>query len=237
MAAAKRFTGVPVFFLRALLLFAVTLLPSCTGYSPEIVRTFWQLDVLFSPQEGTQRELLSLFVLCSDEDGMEDLARLDISLNEKELTWSLDAETWREVPGGDGLVWIGGNGLAAPSSAVFPRGEYHVRVVDRAGEAAETSFVLPPDLRGLAGGNLEEKFFPRIIYKEGAFEIHSPHAVHFLAVTDEEGRLVETLEFAERVIGPKRLKNAAARGGELLTIGAFDQELGLGVKSGPYLIP
>ncbi len=237
MTADEGSSRISAFSYRIFILIFSLILSSCTGYAPEIVRTFWQLDVLYSPQDGTQRELLSLFVLCSDDDGMEDLARIEIHLEEKELRWSLDADTWRKVSGGEGLVWIGRNGLAVPSSPVFPRGEYRVRAVDRAGEAAETSFVLPPGLQGLSGGNLDEDIFPRIIPKEETLEIISPHSIHLIAVTDGEGRIVETLELTEGIIEAERLKNAVSRGGEFLTIGAFDEELGLALKSGPYRIP
>ena len=146
-----------------LLLFLAALggLAGCSGSPPEVKQVFWQLNVVHDLNSGQQYEELSLFVLADDNDGITDLAEIVLFHPDKELVWELEPDEWQQVER-DSETWIGTTGVTAGYSDLVPRGEYRVKVSDKAGEYVETSFIVSPDIVGLQRGSLSPDRFPRL---------------------------------------------------------------------------
>jgi hypothetical protein len=217
-----------------LLLLLITLVSfSCTGHRPELQRTFWQLDVYRNPRTGEQYERLSVFAVARDLDGGEDLETWILRMPEEELVWERNLEALRRVGGGED-TWTGSNSFAMPFDDQLPRGEYLLRIEDRAGEQGEATFSIPRDLIGLTQGELEAELFPRLRFEEGRALVSSPYEVHSFSVSDGNGEIVEVMETGEAVIPSATLEEWRDAGAEQLFLGAFHEELGVGLKSGPY---
>src|SRR6056297_741174 len=147
-------------FLPALLLSAALLLAgSCSGQPPELAQLFWQLNVVYDTGASTQYEELTLFVHAEDADGLQDIDQLELLHNQQELLWSFDSAQWRMVER-EGESWIGTNGIRKSAARILPRGEYRVKLSDKAGEAAETAFIVSSDINGLQKGSLVTGRFP-----------------------------------------------------------------------------
>jgi hypothetical protein len=101
---------------------AVTFL-SCTGEPPEIVRVFWQLNIVDDREQDLSYQTLSLFVKPNDPDGFEDIEDVYLINDEQELFWRLDGESWVQS-GSAQEIWIGSNSLKLRSkrsaSNLFP---------------------------------------------------------------------------------------------------------------------
>ncbi|MFO7848912.1 MAG: hypothetical protein R6V67_03025 [Spirochaetia bacterium] len=221
---------------RTLLLLFFLLLLSCTGEAPEITRTFWQLDIHYSPEEDTQNERLTVFAQVRDRDGHSDIDRWTLHMPEKELFWRRDSEEWIESTEGD-EHWIGWNGISAPADSPLPRGEYILEIEDKAGESTESSFNISHRIEGLTEGPLDMEEFPHLSFSEGGAYIRSPYSVHTIAVSDGEGKTLEVFEHESSRINEEELSRQRSIGGVYITLGGFDESGGFGVKSGPYRIP
>ncbi len=209
---------------------------SCMGHRPDLQRLFWQLDVYRTPENGAQYERLSVFAVVRDMDGGEDLDVWRLRMPEEELVWERDVEELRRVGSGED-TWTGSNSFAMPFDAPLPRGEYLLHIADRAGEQGETSFIIPADLIGLTSGDLEVELFPRLRFENGRALLSSSYEHHSITVVDARGEIVELSESSKALFPAGKLEEWRNAGGEELVIGAFHEELGIGLKSGPYPLP
>ena len=210
---------------------------SCTGHKPELQRTFWQLDVYRNSETGEQFERLSVFTVAEDLDGKEDLESWILRMPEEELVWERDVDTLRNVGGGEN-AWRGSNSFAMPFDEPLPRGEYLLRIEDRAGEHGETLFTIPEDLIGLTKGELDSELFPGLRFEEGRAIVSSAFDAHSITVADGSGEIVDVAETSETEFSADRLEEWRNAGGEGLILGGFHEGLGIELKSGPYrLIP
>src|SRR6056297_2368691 len=133
---------------RSLLLLLVlpVLLSSCSGAPPKISHLFWQLNLVRDIETSSQYEELSLYVHAQDPDGTGDLEEIVLVHPEAELRWSFTPDNWRKIER-DGEVWLGGSGVKSAFAAQLPRGEYQVKVLDKAAETAATNFFISKDIQ------------------------------------------------------------------------------------------
>ena len=126
-------------------LFAVVvlfLMQACTGEPPEILRVFWQLNLIEDREQNVSYQSLSLFVKPRDPDGFEDIEEVYLINDEQELLWHLDGENWVQSGSGEEL-WIGSNSLRMPAGSSFPGGIYRVLLRDVGGDSSEQEIAGP----------------------------------------------------------------------------------------------
>lgn len=208
---------------------AVLALVSCSTTPPEIVQTFWQVNLVRDIQTGASHERLSFFVQVSNTDGLSDLGTIYLLNDKQELYWRLDPSNW-DTSNKNGVLWVGSNFLQMPDEQAIPRGSYRVLVSNLAGERATGSiFVSANHLEAATTA------FPTVSTAEGRVTVtgHGQNAALWLY--NLEGQLVGSrpavaagYPLVSLVPGPGR--------GVPLTVYAYeyDNSCGCGLVSGPY---
>jgi hypothetical protein len=144
---------------------SLTLVAGCSGKPPEISRVFAQRMLIHDVVNSTYSEKLSVFVVGSDPDGMDDLADLYVINDVAELFWSVDNKSWMNSTA-QGETWIGTNGIAMPGGKPFPEGTYRVVLEDRGGDTAEESFTLAAESVEPA-----KAAYPTVTVKDGEIKV------------------------------------------------------------------
>lgn len=227
-----------------ILLVLPVLLSSCSGAPPEIAQLFWQLNLVQDIKDSSQHEELSLYIHAQDPDGTDDLEEIVLLHPAAELRWNFTPETWRKVER-NGEGWLGGSGIKSGFTAQLPRGEYQVKVYDKAGEAAVTSFFISKDIQGLQQGKLKESSFPRGNVKSDSIDLYfsAPEVLLSLYDGDEQflrsQAVTSTMESEDNsgqvhTVSDWRSKWPNAG---IMWIQEYNAAKGIGLVSGPYLLP
>jgi len=205
---------------------------ACSGEPPEILRTNTQRLLVRDLGSGQVSEKLSVFMVGTDEDGMEDLATIYVINDDAELFWSVDSKTWSSSSA-EGETWIGTNGLAMPSGAALPSGTYRIILEDEGGGTAETTFTMQ-------GGSIEASrvSFPSVTLRDGAVKVTGSYRNPELWVYTADGRYLTRLA-AEPGASPitlPALETAYPEMGKTFMFWAYarDDARGVGLLSGPY---
>jgi hypothetical protein len=204
----------------------------CSGEPPVISRVFARVTDVRDPQSGKTSEALSVFLVASDPDGIDDLRAFYVIGDEAELFWKVESGSWASSTA-EGESWIGTNSLALPGSVPLPGGEYRVVLQDAAGETVEQTFAIPSN-RPSPG----EQAYPRAEVKDGAIVVTGPYEQAEVRVYGSDGRF--RMSFAAGTPSrPLELSHIAAAVpglGEDFTfrVAAVDEKSGCGVESGPY---
>ncbi len=215
--------------LLCLLLLAVFL--GCSGKPPEIQRVFAEPILIHDTQAGTYSEKLSVFMVASDPDGMEDLANLYVIQDSAELYWSLESKSWVTATA-EGESWIGSNNLGLPGGAPLPGGEYRVILEDAGGNTVEKTFTLPEDI-----ANPAKVTYPTASVKEDVIRVSSSYPGPEVWVFGRDGRFL--LRFAaDPAAIPLTLKGIATNYPNLAQgftywAYAYDAKDGYGLMNGP----
>jgi len=230
--------------LLTLLLVLPVLLISCSGAPPEIAQLFWQLNIVQDIKDSTQHEELSLYVHAQDPDGKGDLEGIELVHPEAELRWNFTEETWKEVVR-SGEMWLGENGIKSGFTDEVPRGEYRLKVIDKAGETAVTSFFISRDIQGLQKGNLKESRFPKVQVTPDSIKLYFSAPEVLLSLYDGDEQFLRSQAFTPAAESEgdsgKVLTITDWRskwpGAEMMWIQEYDSARGFGLVSGPYLLP
>lgn len=213
-----------------LLFFAVAFLfTSCSGNPPVLSEIWWQLVIELDPLSGEQQQTLSLFVHGADDDGDEDLETLYLIYDDKELYWTIPADSWVEYTD-QGTKWIGVNGLKAPGEGDFPEGDYRILLIDMGGERDEKNFYLRNSIP------TEEKLLlPEIVYDENTLKVSSEYPLFQVWFYNQEGGLVEKSQSygAGRYLWNDISRNIARRSVSF-SIYTEPESGSWGLTSGPY---
>jgi hypothetical protein len=208
------------------------LLLTCTGEPPEIMRVFWQLNLVEDLEQNLTYQSLSLFVKPDDPDGFEDIEDLYLINDEQELFWRLDGESWAQS-GSEQEIWIGSNSLNMPDGASFPAGEYRILLRDVGGDSAEQKIRLQ-----LVSSKQARTYLPRVTVGEGAIRVAGEARTYQLAVSDSSGRYVATFPISDNPITIAAITGSqtALREGFSFKVHGVVEDLNLGVVSGPYYV-
>lgn len=165
--------------------FLVFILFSCTGEPPQVLESWWQLNLLLEDSDKDPVESLSLFIHAQDEDGEEDLDQIYLINDDEYTVWNIPSDLWLTHIE-RGVTWIGFNGLRAPGDGRFSDGNYRILLVDLGGERAESSFYLRNSIP-----EAEELILPEITFNNREITIESDFPKFEIWFYDEEGNVLE----------------------------------------------
>jgi hypothetical protein len=157
---------------------------SCSRGEPEILFGF--MELVYYPGEQKPEERYTFFVLPEDDDGIENLAELQLRHDREGLGWNISSGDWVSYEDGEGKTWIGSRSIAMPENETLPRGRYRAVLINKGGERVERGFTFdaPEDPRYP---------FPFLFIEEGMYRIDSQYPVHRLICYDQQGNIVETI--------------------------------------------
>ena len=228
--------GRPGRAIRAAILTAIAaclaLAAGCSGNPPVISRVFSRVTYVRDPQTGGASESLSVFLVASDPDGIEDLSAFYVIGDDAGLFWKVEANSWVKSMA-EGETWIGTNSLSMPGTLPLPGGDYRVMLQDAGGETVEQTFTIPSDRP-----KADEQVYPQAEVKGGAIVVTGPYQKPEVRVYGSDGRFKMSFA-ADKSAGPLELNRIAAALpglGEDFTfrVSAFDTKSGCDVESGPY---
>ena len=208
------------------------LLLSCTGEPPEIMRVFWQLNMVEDLVQNLTYQSLSLFVKPNDPDGFEDIEDLYLINDQQELFWRLDGESWAQS-GTDEEIWIGSNSLKMPDGASFPAGEYRILLRDVGGDSAEQTIRLQP-----VSSKEARRYLPKVSVGGGEIRVAGEAGSYQLSVYDSSGRYIASYPISERPLALQTVISSqpALREGFSFKVYGVSGDRNLGVTSGPYYV-
>ncbi len=208
------------------------LVQACTGEPPEILRVFWQLNLIEDREQNVTYQSLSLFVKPSDPDGFEDIEEVYLINDEQELLWRLDGETWVQSGSGEEL-WIGSNSLRMPEGSSFPGGVYRVLLRDVGGDSSEQEL----RIESTPVSN-NRRFLPAVTVRNGQIEIAGPLQSYQLWLYDTGRRFVTAYPAGRGSLAVEAVIRAQAplQGGFSFKVYGYVPQRNLGVISGPYYV-
>lgn len=206
---------------------AAFLAVSCSTAPPKIAETFWQLNLIRSPQTDRSHESLSFFVHVSDNNGIEDLDSIYLVNDSNQLYWRLDPSSW-QYSDKDGELWVGSNTIEMPDLSDLPRGKYRVLLSNLAGERATDDIFLSADRL-----NPAKAAFPELAVTASSVTVKTAGTALWLY--DPSGQLVGTRQ-GTGVFGISSLVPTGSPRDLPLTIYgySYDRDCGCGLISGPF---
>jgi len=208
------------------------LLLTCTGQPPEILRVYWQLNIVQDLEQNLSYQSLSIFVKPSDPDGFEDIEDLYLINDEQELFWRLDVDSWVQS-GTDQEIWIGSNSLKMPDGASFPAGEYRILLRDVGGDSAEQSIRLP-----FVPSREAKRYLPTVSVAQGEIRVGGEAENYQVWVYDAGGRYVASFPISDTPLRVQSITGSqpALQGGFSFKVHGIVQDRNLGIDSGPYYV-
>jgi hypothetical protein len=157
---------------------------SCSRGEPEILFGF--MELVYYPGEQRPEERYTFFVLPEDDDGIENLAELQLHHDRAGLRWIIRSDDWVSYEDSEKKTWIGSRSIAMPENETLPRGRYRAVLINKGGERTERIFAFDAP---------EDPLYPFPFFSvgEGTYRIDSAYPVHRLVCYDQQGNIVETL--------------------------------------------
>ena len=132
-----------------LLLCLILVLGSCSESAPKISQTFWQINLMHDQKTGKNSQALTIFVMASDDDGVDDMEKMYVINDEHQLYWEISGKDLRIEKYGENEVWMGSNFITMPAPEdKIPSGTYRIMLLDSSGERAKTSIVISNNIKG-----------------------------------------------------------------------------------------
>ena len=207
----------------------VSLLIGCAGKPPEIARVYSR--IVYQHSEGGPVASLSVFLVASDPDGMEDLSAFYIINDEAELFWKVDSTGWVKATA-DGETWIGTNSLTMPAGAPVPGGQYRAVLEDAAGETTEMSFTVPAPANPPG-----QAIYPMASVAGNAIQVSGPFPSYELWTYGPDGSFVASFTIADpsKPLDIQRMisTNPVLAQGFTFRAYAYNEKGGYGVLSDP----
>jgi hypothetical protein len=175
---AKRFCAVTAGILCIILLSF-----SCSQNNPNINEGY--IGLCYYDVSGNIEERYYVFVVPTDDDGMEDVDEMIISHEKESLSWHLSELDWVSV-NADGKTWIGTHNMAMLDGEELPRGLFTVELIDKARMTG--SIQLTFDVRD------ETHPFPKFFIEDERYTIISEYPVHHFICYNESGAFIRTVK-------------------------------------------
>ena len=156
---------------------------SCSRAEPSIHYGF--LELVYYPGEEKPEERYSFFILCEDDDGVENLSELYLYHDRENLRWLISNGDWIQFEE-DGKTWIGSRHIAMDAGAPLPRGQYRAVLINKGGERTERNFTYD-------GPEDPPYPYPFFSISDGVYRIDSRYPVNHLICYDQHGSIVNTI--------------------------------------------
>ncbi|HVO40325.1 MAG TPA: hypothetical protein VMV03_14940 [Spirochaetia bacterium] len=144
---------------------AFLLAVGCSNKPPEIARIYARVVYQHDTATGTSSEGLSVFLVASDPDGLENLSSFFVINDDAELFWKVDSASWITSTA-EGETWVGSNSLDMPTGMSVPAGSYRVILQNAGGDTAEETFSVPG--RPVSAGGAS---YPSATVRDGAIQV------------------------------------------------------------------
>ena len=200
---------------------------SCSYEAPEVLDTFWQLNLVEESPGGQVHEELTVFVLVNGDSN--DMSGLRIEHPEEDLTWDLRPEQWSRIER-EGETWVGSNGIVMPGPDPLPRGEYLLRLADISGQTAEVSLFLAP---AIGRGVRQEELFPS--YTASIPSVEGPVDEFLLSLYGDDDKH-RSLIVNKEELSRELIEQWDQQGYEELRLFYYEPRYGLGFVSARYQI-
>lgn len=160
---------------------------SCSQNNPNINEGY--IGLCYYENAGNIEERYYVFVVPSDDDGIEDIDEMIISHEKADLRWRLSPSDWVSV-NADGKTWIGTYSLAMLDGEELPRGVFTAELIDKSGMTGSTQLTF--DVRG---GALP---FPKLFIEDRHYSILSGYPVHYFICYNTSGEFIRTVKIEQR---------------------------------------
>ena len=98
---------------------------------------------------GKNSQTLTIFVMASDDDGVDDMDKMYVINDEHQLYWEISGKDLRLEKYGENELWMGSNFITMPiPEDALPSGTYRIMLLDSSGERAKTSVVINNNIKG-----------------------------------------------------------------------------------------
>jgi len=154
---------------------------SCSRAEPRILYVFIEKAYIWGTESPEVQ--YSFFILCEDDDGIENLSELHLFHDREGLRWLFTPENWVHFEEG-GRDWIGSRNLAMYDGATLPRGQFRAVLVNLGGETTERNFAFDIPV-------ISPHPFPSLSIGDGQFRIESQYPVNRLMIFDDLGNIAE----------------------------------------------
>ncbi len=212
----------------------LVLLAGCSNKPPEISRVYARVIYQHDTASGADSEGLSVFLVASDPDGMENLSAFYVINDDADLFWKVDSTSW-VTSKAEGETWIGSNTLTMPGSAGVPAGSYRVLLENAGGDTTEQSFSLAA--RDISAAKAA---YPSASVKNGAIAISGPYDSYEIWTYGKDGKFVADFPVRRKdlPLAGQRIAAASPVLGQGFTFRVFaGGKSGFDVVSGPYSVP
>ncbi len=180
----------------------LTLAVGCSNKPPEISRVYARVIYQHDPSSGASTEGLSVFLVASDPDGMENLSAFYVINDDAQLFWKVDNTSWISSTA-EGEAWIGSNMIAMPGSLRLPAGSYRVLLQNAGGDTVEEAFTVPSRPVSAA-----EAKYPSATVSDGAIRVTGSYLNVDVWTYGKDGKFVASFPASQKT--PLALASIAA---------------------------
>lgn len=219
-------------FVQFIFMTLVVLFVSCSGSIPQINAVHYQLNLVYDADKNISYESLSVFTAAVDDDGVDDIARLYIMIDDKRLYWEIGEKYLQKIQL-ENEDWFGSQHIVMPDRSIFPRGLYRIQLADKGGHRSESDFLLPYN-RSL----LQETAFPQVSITEDSLTVSGSQAAYKVWFYTNQGELQHVQEMNAGTHKIRDLYPASVldKSIEYIKIYTVKQDQDVGVITGPYYI-
>ncbi|MDR0451389.1 MAG: hypothetical protein LBH26_09015 [Treponema sp.] len=169
------------------LFICLVLLFACSRSEPKI--TFGFLELVYYQGSAGPEERFTFFVLPEDDDGIENIAELQLRHDREGLRWTLTPEDWISYEEEE-RTWVGSRSIAMIGSERLPRGLYRAVLINKGGEKTERIFAFDaPE---------SSRFpFPVLRINDGRYQVESQYPSNKLICSDAQGNSLGVFALTE----------------------------------------
>ncbi len=211
---------------------ALLLLAACSEEPPVLSRVMGRIVYVDDVKSDRRAETLSVYLVASDPNGMEDLSAFYVIDDVDELFWKVDRSAWTTSTA-EGETWVGSSTLSMPANRPFPAGTYRVVLQSVNGDTVEDTITIPARSKGPADAS-----YPSASVSEGTITIRGAPAGCEVWAYARDGSFASSFPVSG---GSPRLSVAAVTGSSPALAGGFtfrvyswDPQAGYGVLAGPW---
>lgn len=212
----------------------LALATGCSNKPPVISRVYARVIYQHDTATDATSEGLSVFLVASDPNGIENLSSFYVICDTAELFWKVDSTSWVSSTA-EGETWIGSNNLFMPGGAAVPAGDYRVILQNAGGDTVEETFTVASRETSAAAAA-----YPTASVSEGAIHLGGAYQSADVWTYGKDGRFTATFAASRKGPGLDVQKMAAGvpalAPGFTFRVFANNAKGGYGALSGPYTV-